>query len=131
MKAQKQQQRGFTLIELIIVVGIIGIIAGIGYPSYLDYVVKSRRSDGHLALMNAVQAMERCRSTQYSYANCALPVELQTSEEGNYAISVESDASTYELTATAQAIQATDDDCSTMTIDDKSVRGYTGDGPCW
>ena len=122
---------GFTLIELMIVVAIIGIIAAIGYPSYTGYVEKTRRADGHLGLMKASQSMERCRATKYSYASCTLPAHLQSSEEGNYAISATTTTSTFVLTATAQNAQSGDSHCPTITLNDRGVQGHTGTGPCW
>ena len=51
--------RGFTLIEAMIVVALIGIIVALGYPSYRDQVIKSRRSDGMAALLELADRMER------------------------------------------------------------------------
>ena len=121
---------GFSLIEMMIVLAIFGIIMAVGFPNYLDYIRDSRRSDAHLVLMSAVQALERCRSTRFSYDGCTLPTHLQTSEGGDYAITLVSDASTYTLTATAQEKQAADTDCATITINDQAVKGPT-DGDCW
>lgn len=130
--ANKQRgTKGFTLIEVLIVVAIVGIIAAVGYPSYGDYVRKTRRADAQLALMNATQAMERCRTTAFSYASCTLPAGLQVSEEGNYAITVTTTTSTFTLTATAQNTQSNDADCPTLTLNDQGVQGHTGSGPCW
>ena len=123
--------QGFTLIELMIVVAIIGIIAAVGYPSYTGYVEKTRRSDAHLALMNAAQAMERCRATKFSYATCTLPTHLQESEEGNYNITANAAATNFQLTATAKNAQATDEECPTLTLNEQGVQGHTGAGPCW
>jgi len=64
-------ERGFTLIELMIVVAIIGIIAAIAYPSYTDYVERTRRSDAQGALMGLSSAMERHYATNNSYLGAA------------------------------------------------------------
>mgnify|MGYP001556511238 CR=1 FL=1 len=61
--------KGFSLIELLIVVAIIGIIAGITYPSYLSYTEKSRRRDAQSALMGLSAAMERLYTSCNSYAS--------------------------------------------------------------
>ena len=55
----KQTQPGFTLIELMVTVAIVGILAGIAYPSYQDSVRKSRRSDVEGVLLGLANAMER------------------------------------------------------------------------
>lgn len=129
--SRPQAQHGFTLIEVMVTVAILAIVAAIAYPKYGDYVKKARRADAHLALMGGVQALERCRSTTFTYNGCNLPVSLQTSNDGDYAITVESAASTYTLTATAQNKQAGDQACPTITVNDQGVKGHTGDGPCW
>ena len=131
VQASKRRAQGFTMIELMIVVAIIGIISAIGYPSYLDYITKTRRADGHLALMNASQSLERCKATNFSFASCTLPTNLTESDEGDYTISTVTTASTYTVTATAKNKQASDDKCPTMTINDKGQQGFTGVGPCW
>ena len=123
--------KGFTLIEVMIVVAIIGIIAAIGYPSYQNYVTDTRRADGHLALLNASQAIERCKASAFSYTNCTLPANLQQSDDGQYAITVTTTNSNYTLTATAQDKQAHDTDCPTMTLNGLGQKGHTGAGPCW
>ena len=55
----KKSVRGMTLIELMIVVAILGIITAIGYPSYLDYVKKTRRAEGMGELLELADRMER------------------------------------------------------------------------
>ncbi|MDH5432952.1 MAG: type IV pilin protein [Gammaproteobacteria bacterium] len=63
-----KKQFGFSLIELMVVVAIVGILASIAYPSYQNYVIKSKRADAMAALMNAAQAMERYKVNNYNYS---------------------------------------------------------------
>lgn len=66
-----KNQKGFTLIELMIVVAIVGIIAAIAYPSYTEHVRKTKRSDGQGALMGLAAAMERHYASNNSYEGAA------------------------------------------------------------
>lgn len=122
------RQQGFTLIEILIVVALLGILSAIAFPSYSDYVESSRRADGHLALLNGTQDMERCRSTKFSYTNCDIATD--ESEQQYYDVEVSSKTATsFTITATAKGAQSGDTDCSTMSIDDLGVRApATG---CW
>lgn len=126
--------QGFTMIELMIVVAIIGIMASIAYPIYGNYAERARRSDGQLALLQAVQSMERCKATNYSFTNCALPVNLQTSPEAYYDLTVAKTASTYTVTATAKTTgqQAGDTDCGTMSLNSVGSKTPTdASKKCW
>lgn len=71
MKQNGDLSRGFTLIELMIVVAIIGILAAIAYPSYQQYTERTRRVDAQGALMGLASAMERHYSTNNSYEGAA------------------------------------------------------------
>ena len=62
-------QKAFTLIELMVTVAIVGILAGIAYPSYINSVTKSRRSDAMGALLGFANAMERRFTETNSYCN--------------------------------------------------------------
>ncbi|RUR25692.1 prepilin-type N-terminal cleavage/methylation domain-containing protein [Vreelandella andesensis] len=82
---QEARQHGFTLIEMLITVAIIGIVAGIAYPSYTRYVERSLRTDAHAGLLQAASELERCYSRQYAYTDCSVTT---ASPDGNYAITV-------------------------------------------
>ena len=97
-------QRGFTLIELMMVVVIIGIIASIAYPSYTRHAQKTMRSDAHAGLIQAASELERCYTRTYSYLHCPI---TDTSPDQNYMIVVNIGGSGYLLTAVA----AKDDGC--------------------
>ncbi len=61
--------RAFTLIELMIVVAVVGILAAIAYPSYTQYVLKSRRSDAKAILLQMQLAQEKWRANNTSYTS--------------------------------------------------------------
>ena len=79
--------RGFTLIELMIVVAIVAVLAAIALPSYQDYVRKGRRADGRAMLQSASLAQEKFRLTNVAFANLATLCPTLTpcnSEQANY-----------------------------------------------
>lgn len=66
-KLEQQRQSGFTLVELLIVIGIVGVIAAIAYPSYQDSVRNTKRSEAQGALVSFAAAMEKHFSQNNSY----------------------------------------------------------------
>lgn len=67
----KRQQAGFTLIELMIVLVIVGILMAIGLPSYRNYVIRANRADAQSVLLGFAQAMERHFQQNYTFAGAA------------------------------------------------------------
>lgn len=131
-----RQLRGFTLIELMIVVVIISILAAIGYPSYLQFVNKSRRSDAQAVLLETSQRLERCYSmhNKYDDAGCAVALPLN-SPEGYYTVTgvINSNSFTLTATPTAGGPQVNDGDCTTLSINQLNQKTATGAdaGSCW
>lgn len=64
-----QKLKGFTLIEVMITVAIVGILAAIAYPSYIDYVTKSGRAEGVAAVMEVANLQEQYYLDNRTYAS--------------------------------------------------------------
>jgi type IV pilus assembly protein PilE len=124
--------RGFTLIELMIVIAVVGILAAIAYPSYQRYIEQARRADGKAALLDAAQRLERCYTQTNSYVDCAFQA---VSPDGFYAIAATTQtAQAFTLTATPQGRQAGDSRCGTYTLQHTGARaasGSLGTDRCW
>ena len=135
------REKGFTLIELMIVVAIVGILAAIAYPSYQEQVMKSRRSDAHSLLLDVAARQERFYFDNAVYTN-KLKTDLKYSAESNipssegyYLISatINATGSTFTLTAVPQGGQASDK-CKNLSIDNvgNKTRSGTADlSQCW
>jgi type IV pilus assembly protein PilE len=145
---------GFTLIELMIIVAVIGLLAAVALPSFLDSVRKGRRAEGIAALTQVQQAQERWRANSGSYAdNDKLTVAAAegglglgaTTSSGYYAIAIsDATASGYTVTATAQSgtSQASDSKCQKLVMRmaggnfiygsvDAGDTDSTATGRCW
>lgn len=137
---KRAKQLGITLIELLVVIVIVGILAGIAYPSYRKQVVRSKRTDAKISLQRAAQSLEDCftRFHAYDAAGCTVMNNLADgvpSNDGNYEITVEDeDDLTFTLIATPQGAQTVDTECANFTLDQANVRGVSGTksvAECW
>jgi len=119
--------RGFTLIELMVVVAIIGILVGIAVPTYQDSVRKSRRGQAKADLAEVAQAMERYYTVNNTYvgANLAIIAMTQSPKTGTarYTISFSgaTTASTFVLRAQPTAGQV-GDKCGTLTLSNTGAK---------
>jgi type IV pilus assembly protein PilE len=120
--------RGFTLIELMIVVAIVGILARIAYGSYQSSVAKSRRSVAQGCLVEQAQFLERYYTTNMSYAGAALPAssaqQCQADLSKYYSFSLPAvSASGFTVKASAIGTQVNaDDSCKTMKVTETGAR---------
>lgn len=113
------QHHGFTLVELMIVVTVIGILAAVAIPSYSNYVKKSRRTDALDALSKASVLQEKYRVNNTTYGTALQAGISGTSPQGFYAITVTANtATTYTIQAAAlsSSPQNSDTGCVTITL---------------
>ncbi|MDO9139673.1 MAG: type IV pilin protein [Methylobacter sp.] len=126
---------GFTLIELMITVAIIGILSTIAYPAYTDYVIRAKRSDGKAALLQVQLAQEKWRANNTTYGTLANIGVAATSPDGHYTVAVSGNTATaYTATATP-ASPFVDAKCGALGINQAGDKTVSGSGlsaaDCW
>ncbi|MDH0500303.1 prepilin-type N-terminal cleavage/methylation domain-containing protein [Stutzerimonas stutzeri] len=137
---------GFTLIEMMIVVAIVGVLAAIAYPNYREYVLKGNRSDAKASLTRSAQELTRCFTSlnRYNHNDCAEAARYATgaptylSSERLYSLTGVINQATFVLTATATGAQIADTTCATFTLSNTGARTATTSAPaadstarCW
>jgi len=127
----------FTLIELLIVIAILSLLAGIAYPSYQGFVIKTRRADAQSELIKAQIEQSSFRITHPTYTSNASAAGLPSNNQ-YYAFSIVSASThTYTLKAEAKATASQIDDksaCQTLYIDQSNTKTSDGsqqNNACW
>lgn len=124
---------GFTLVELLVAIAIIGILSTIAIPSYQEAVRKSRRADAHAGLTSMALEQENFRMINAAYASAtgsdSNDVKLPSSEYYSFAISGTS-ASAFTIKATAKTgtSQIKDTGCTELTINQTATKSPPA---CW
>lgn len=125
----KLKQHGFTLIEMMIVVAIIGILAAFAYPSYMQHVQKAKRSDAHVGLNEVFQRQERnfILNRTYSSTLTGLGYSSNTpaTPEGEYTLALSGvTATAFTVTATPVSgkTQASDNKCKSISLDQRGAK---------
>ncbi|MBD9485372.1 prepilin-type N-terminal cleavage/methylation domain-containing protein [Pseudomonas sp. PDM14] len=142
----KTRIAGFTLIELMLAVAIIGILAAIATPNYLEYITRSKRSEGHALLIEAATRQERFYAQNSRYVtdnndiallalrNTDSGTKKVASENGYYKMTISTAAGDGGYTLTA-AQEIGDGQCGNLTLTALGTKGRTGSGKtveqCW
>lgn len=144
--AVRRCHRGFTLVELMVVVTVVAILAAIALPAYRDQVRRANRSEGQSMLQNAAAAQERFFSNNNTYSanmtQLGFIANPAISENGYYSVSAAACAggviaTCYVVTAQNQGGQEDDNRCESMTLDNRGSKGATDAGggdttaQCW
>ncbi len=139
------KQTGFTLIELMIVVAIVGILAAIAYPSYQEHIRRANRADAQASLMELAQFMERnyTRLGRYTTDAAGTAPALPFTTAPKDGVRLVYDLSLSAVTATDYTLQATPraggpmagDRCGNLTLNSAGLKGQSGAGAttadCW
>ena len=132
--------KGFTLIELMIVVAIVAILAAIAYPSYVTHVTKTRRAAGAACLLEAAQFMERYYTTHLTYDGAAVDFpNTQCMNDLADHYDIELNGAPGPTSYTVQAVpknaqQQRDTKCGTLTLNQAGTKEVDGSGSvaeCW
>jgi type IV pilus assembly protein PilE len=121
-----RRSSGFTLIELMITVAIIGILAGVAYPSYTSYVLRSHRADAQAQMMEIANRQQQFLLANRSYASAqaladsgyALPSSVAARYD--YAVSTSSSPPSFTITFTAKGSQSSDGNLTLSSTGEKT-----------
>jgi type IV pilus assembly protein PilE len=128
------KKNGFSLIELVVAIGIVGILAAIAIPAYTSYTKTANRTDATRTLTYDAQALERCYSQSFSYLGCASAVS-GPSAQGYYTVTIAPTANSFTITATPlKSPQTQDSACTSFTVNNAGAQSATGTASsqtCW
>jgi type IV pilus assembly protein PilE len=126
--------QGFTLIELMIVVLIVGVLAAVAVPSYQKYTRKAHRTEAETFMMTLAQLEQQYFLDSRTYAStiAALNTTTPTSVQSNYTLSITPQGTPpgFTISATPQGGQAADE-CGTLMIDNNAVKTSSSGSNCW
>jgi type IV pilus assembly protein PilE len=134
MSGLYRKMRGVTLIELMIVIVIIGILAAVGYPSYRDFVDRSKRNEAKAILLEIAQNQERfyLQNNRYGTMGDLKYDSPQITDSGTYSATVTGPTAN-DFTATATYVGAGKEagKCKTFSIDGRGRKSSAPLADCW
>lgn len=128
------KSRGFTLIEIMVVVAIVGIIVAIAMPSYQSHILRTRRVAATGCLVELTQFMERYYTSKMTYIGATIPSTSCSTELTNFYTfqfaTGSLTASAYTIEATRAGGQVSDSECGDLTLNQTGARTPTT-ASCW
>src|ERR1700734_2080560 len=128
------KKNGFSLIELVVAMGIVGILAAIAIPAYTSYTKTANRTDATRTMTYDAQALERCYSPTFTSLGCASAVS-GVSAQGYYTVTIAPTANSFTITATPlKAPQTSDSTCTSFTVNNAGTQSATpaaNTQTCW
>ncbi len=148
LKKPGNRQKGVTLLELLIVVAIVALLTSIAYPSYMRFVINSKRTAATSALLQIADRQQQFFMDNKTYAADLVALGFGASpyivaDDGSPAAATDDDrvysvtlsnVSTTTYTATAAPLLSQlshDTECGSLTLTQAGVRGSSGGGDCW
>lgn len=136
MKYQRYRNKtGFSLIELMIVVAVVGILAAVAYPSYQQYLLRGARAEAqsHIMDLAARQGQFLLDTRSYAASVSALGMTTPASVASKYTITItasDGPPPTFSIRAAPTGSQARDT-CGTLGVDNVGTKTASGTGTCW
>jgi type IV pilus assembly protein PilE len=138
-------ERGFSLLDSLVALVVVGVLASLAYPSFAQALVRARRSDAIVRLLDVQQAQERWRANHPAYGTLEQLQVPPSSGDSAYRLSVPlADATGYVVQAEATGPQARDSACAVMRLsvqagdlvfssgpDDAVANGAAANRRCW
>lgn len=141
----RPRQYGFSMVEILVALSIIGILGALAYPSYKDKIQSSRRAEAKTALSDLATRMEAYYAKTNTYATATIASGNATTDilssaatsSSLYTLSIDAaatTATTYAIKATPTGAQASDVKCAALVLNSLNVKSVTGTDPpasCW